>query len=93
LQGLGILLKKSFKNSHNDSFLFIDWLAQKKNIIFKKETLFKFTKTIINNQDIILIKPQTYRNLSGIAVNQILKYFKINTQNWRFFLFIAKINN
>lgn len=37
---LGNPVKKYFKNSHNDSFLFIDWLAQKKNIIFKKETLF-----------------------------------------------------
>lgn len=75
------------------AFYLLIGLLKRKILFSKKKLYFEYTKTIINNQDIILIKPQTYRNLSGIAVNQILKYFKINTQNWRFFLFIAKINN
>ena len=67
-----------YKNTrHNIGFMVIDHIASQKNLFFKKENLCLMTSFSHRGQKIILAKPQTYMNLSGKAVNQVLNFYKI----------------
>ena len=60
----------------------INKLSEKYSIDVKKE---KFQglhgSGIIENQKVILLKPQTYMNLSGEAIIQYVNFYKINPEN------------
>ena len=73
--GLGNPGKQYERTRHNSGFMAIDKVAEKLNLnIDKKECADKKEK---NNQ-VILVKPQTYMNNSGEAVSQIMKYYHID---------------
>jgi len=65
---------------HNLGFRIIDNLARKFNMEFKKlkscHSLISRGK--INHQEVILIKPQTFMNLSGEAVSKIVFSYRID---------------
>ena len=67
---------------HNMGFCVINKISEKYNIDVNKSG-FKslYGKGIIENEKVILCKPQTYMNLSGDAVIEISKYYKIPLQN------------
>lgn len=67
---------------HNVGFLTVDYLADKLNIKINK-LKFKglFAKEKIENQDVVLLKPQTYMNLSGESVRDFAIFFKIPPEN------------
>lgn len=67
---------------HNMGFDVINKLSEKYNIDVNKSG-FKalYGNGIINNQKVILCKPQTYMNLSGDSVIEISKFYKIPPQN------------
>lgn len=67
---------------HNVGFLTVDYLADKLNIKINK-LKFKglFAKEKIENQDVVLLKPQTYMNLSGESVRDFANFFKIPPEN------------
>ena len=67
---------------HNVGFLTVDYLADKLNIKINK-LKFKglFAKEKIENQDVVLLKPQTYMNLSGESVRDFANFFKIPPGN------------
>lgn len=64
---------------HNVGFLTIDKLAKKLGVSVTKD---KFSALcgdgIYNGEKIILIKPQTYMNLSGKSVNEALNFYKVS---------------
>jgi len=63
---------------HNIGFLTIDKLAEKLNTVISKDKFKgKFNKITYQNQDILLLKPMTYMNLSGESVGALKKFFKI----------------
>lgn len=69
-----------YKNTrHNIGFMIIDNIAQTNGVSFQSHKL-KGEYTIFekHNQKILLLKPQTYMNLSGEAVVAFQKYYKIN---------------
>lgn len=78
--GLGNPGKKYEKNRHNAGFLYLDWLANKNNFLFHKAATYQYAKIFINNFPHIFVKPQTYMNLSGIAVSYVVSYFKIDIE-------------
>lgn len=78
--GLGNPGKKYEKNRHNAGFLYLDWLANKNNFLFHKAATYQYAKVIYNDSPHIFVKPQTYMNLSGIAVSYVLSYFKIDIE-------------
>ena len=47
----------------------------------KKRINRKFQKITIQDESVLLAKPQTYMNLSGQAVQEILSYYKIPKEN------------
>ncbi|MHC2995183.1 MAG: aminoacyl-tRNA hydrolase [Candidatus Atribacteria bacterium] len=65
---------------HNIGFRIIDNLAQDIGIEFKKVKSYYslISRGKINNYKIILVKPQTFMNLSGRAVSKIASYYKIS---------------
>ena len=68
---------------HNIGFRIIDNLAQDIGIEFKKVKSYYslISRGMINNYKVILVKPQTFMNLSGRAVNKIVSYYKIPFQD------------
>jgi len=63
---------------HNLGFMFIDKYVQiKKCDPFKAKFHGEYTTFIENNEKVILFKPLTYMNLSGVAVKEISDYFHI----------------
>lgn len=77
--GLGNPGPKYLKNRHNAGFLFLDYLIKKNNFSeFKKKDNYLFSKNNFNNEEVVLVKPQTFMNLSGNAIIYSLNYFKID---------------
>lgn len=67
---------------HNIGFMmidyFLDYLKKNVKIKFTKESSSLVYKCQINEKEILLLKPQTYMNLSGIAIKNIMQKYKIN---------------
>ena len=76
--GLGNPGKKYEKTRHNCGFMAIDYYAQKNNLSFKNGKSGDYSEFTINNEKVILLKPQTYMNLSGECVLKFVKYYNIN---------------
>ena len=79
--GLGNPEKKYENTRHNIGFDVIDAVADKYSIAVREKG-FKalFGKGMIEGQRVILVKPQTYMNLSGESVREITDYFKIDRE-------------
>jgi len=74
---------KKFKNTrHNLGFEIINELAQKHDFPQSK-SLGKslVSQATINEEKVILAKPQTYMNKSGQAVKELLNRFSLDTNN------------
>lgn len=77
--GLGNPGKEYEKTRHNMGFMFIDNYAQAKGVeINKKKFNGLYVDFINNGEKTILLKPQTYMNLSGESVRAFVDFFKIN---------------
>lgn len=75
--GLGNCEAKYAHTHHNMGFLVVECLASKLNIKFKTKECDSLTaKTYIKGEPVILAEPQTYMNLSGVAVKQLLAKYK-----------------
>lgn len=76
--GLGNPGKKYEKTRHNMGFMVLDLLSDISKIDIDKEVFHGLSgRGKIFDQDVILFKPTTYMNLSGTAVGEIVRYFKI----------------
>jgi PTH1 family peptidyl-tRNA hydrolase len=80
--GLGNPGTKHRKNRHNVGFMAIDRLAAKFEISLRKVQ----SKAIIglgqiDDNPVILAKPQTYMNLSGDSVSALARYYKIDQEH------------
>ena len=76
--GLGNPGRKYEFTRHNAGFLAIDYIAKKIGASIDK-LKFKglICDTTFANKRIILLKPQTFMNLSGQSVVEVLKFYKI----------------
>ena len=81
--GLGNPGKKYKKNRHNLGFMVIDTLVKNLNERLKvcRRTNSKRAKVKINNKEVMLAKPQTFMNKSGLAVRKITNYYKIRPRD------------
>ena len=63
---------------HNAGFMAADALARKKNVSINRARFRALTATCpIGDETVMLMKPQTYMNLSGEAVGQAARFYKI----------------
>lgn len=76
--GLGNPGSKYEKTRHNAGFIALDLIAKNLGIDISKSKFDSlFTDTTIENKRVLLVKPQTFMNLSGKAVVQFMQYYKI----------------
>lgn len=80
--GLGNPEKDYGNTRHNMGFNVINKIAQKYNIEINR-TKFKalFGSGNINNEKVILLKPQTFMNLSGESVKEAIDFYKLDLEN------------
>jgi len=63
---------------HNVGFMVIDNFAKKYNVNFNRQKFNGlYAELTINNEKIILLKPQSYMNLSGEVVSKFVNFYKI----------------
>jgi len=81
--GLGNPGSKYEFTRHNIGFRIIDSLARDMGIEFNKVKSYYslISRGMINNHKVMLVKPQTFMNLSGRAVNRVVSYYKIPLQD------------
>jgi len=78
--GLGNPGRKYQYNRHNVGFMVVDQFARKFGIgldIKKKKAVFGRGKCLL--KDVVLLKPQTFMNLSGEAVLYLASFLKVKT--------------
>jgi PTH1 family peptidyl-tRNA hydrolase len=68
---------------HNIGFRIVDSLAQDIEVEFKKVKSYYslISRGMINNHKVMLVKPQTFMNLSGRAVSRVVSYYKMPLQD------------
>jgi len=71
--GLGNPGSKYALNRHNIGFLIVDKLADSYHSTWSKSDNFESAKIQINDQSILLIKPQTFMNNSGQVASSLQK--------------------
>lgn len=77
--GLGNPGKKYENTRHNVGFWCVDELARRHNLEFSKtEKKALIADGIIAGQRVMLVKPQTYMNLSGQSVRGLVDFYKID---------------
>lgn len=80
--GLGNPGKEYLFTRHNAGFLTVDYLSQKLNV---KVDRAKYKALIgearISDKRVLIMKPQTYMNLSGEAVREAADFYKIAPEN------------
>ena len=80
--GLGNPGSKYSDSKHNAGFLVVDELAGKWNIEISTRRFDSFFgKGIIKKYSVVVAKPQTYMNLSGVAVERLARFFKVGTDD------------
>jgi len=79
--GLGNPGKQYEKTRHNVGFMVLDALFKAFNL--KPQTKFKgeFAQVILKGETILLLKPQTFMNLSGESVHLVKDFYKIEDQD------------
>src|SRR5574344_1635561 len=77
--GLGNYEPKYLFTTHNAGFMALDFFAQECNAVFRTEQKFKadVVKIKYEGEDIVLVKPRTFMNLSGEAVVAVSNFYKI----------------
>lgn len=79
--GLGNIGDEYRLTRHNIGFMILDALAKASNISFATERYGDVATMRLKNQQLILLKPSTYMNLSGNAVRYWKEKEKIELEN------------
>ncbi|HBD64678.1 MAG TPA: aminoacyl-tRNA hydrolase [Clostridiales bacterium] len=82
IAGLGNPGREYTGTRHNVGFDTLDMLAEKYKVQLNK---LKFNsvygETTVNGEKVMLVKPVTYMNRSGVAISEIIKFYKIPEEN------------
>lgn len=80
--GLGNPGSKYTETRHNAGFWFIEEVARKYSATFRPEKKFhgEVAKISLEGKDIWLLKPDTFMNRSGLAVQSLLSFYRITAE-------------
>ena len=82
IAGLGNPGRQYRNNRHNIGFLLVDRLAARLGVSFSRlESKALVTKGEYRDRRLILAKPQTFMNLSGLAVASLMRFYKVPLEN------------
>ena len=73
--GLGNPGKEYENTRHNVGFMCVDNYVD--NSIWKEKFNALYSEFVIDGEKVLFVKPLTYMNNSGIAVSEIIKFYKI----------------
>ncbi|HEX7414276.1 MAG TPA: aminoacyl-tRNA hydrolase, partial [Bacteroidia bacterium] len=79
--GLGNIGDEYAETRHNIGFKIADELANEVGTLFRNDRLASVAEFKFKGRQIILIKPTTFMNLSGKAINYWLQSEKISVEN------------
>ena len=79
IAGLGNPGKQYENTRHNTGFSVIDVIAEASDIaVLEKKHKAVIGKGYIDGQKVILAKPQTFMNLSGESIRELIDYYKVD---------------
>jgi peptidyl-tRNA hydrolase, PTH1 family len=83
IAGLGNPGAEYLRTRHNVGFWFVDALAEECDAGFRAGRRFhgETARIAVDSEDVLLIKPDTFVNRSGLAVRAALDYFKFAPEN------------
>ena len=82
IAGLGNPGKEYANTKHNIGFITIDYLAEKHDIKLNKIKHKALSgEGFISGEKVMLLKPQTYMNLSGESIREAVDYYKIDMED------------
>ena len=79
--GLGNIGSEYANTRHNIGFKILDYVANAEGISFQTQKLGDVAELKVKGRTLLLLKPNTYMNLSGKAVNYWLEKEKIEKEN------------
>ena len=80
--GLGNPGKEYTFTRHNTGFLALDYLSQKLGVRIDRAKFHALTgDAVMDGKRVLLVKPQTFMNLSGEAVREAADFYKIPPEN------------
>ena len=82
--GLGNPGENYTNTRHNTGFIIIDKLRQEwdlPNFEFNKKFNAEISKGSFNDKEVMLVKPQTFMNLSGTSIRSIIDFHKITAED------------
>lgn len=79
--GLGNIGDEYANTRHNIGFMILDAFAEASNISFSTERYGDVAHARLKNQQLVLLKPSTYMNLSGSAVRYWMQKENIPVEN------------
>lgn len=78
--GLGNPGEEFTSTRHNTGLMYIDYLLEKLKEKDIKEKKLKNSIVYEVGENMILVKPQTFMNESGLAVKEVVKWFDVNIE-------------
>lgn len=77
--GLGNPGREYENTRHNAGFWWVDEYARSQNLGFRSEAKFHglAARSHVNGHEVLLLKPQTFMNVSGRAVGALAQFYKI----------------
>lgn len=80
LVGLGNPGRQYEKTRHNAGFLFLDKVLASYGSSWNVESKFQgvVAECLVAGNKLLLLKPQTFMNRSGLSVGQVLRYYKFS---------------
>ncbi len=79
--GLGNIGPKYEETRHNIGFKMVDAFAKAQETMFETEKLGDIARTKVKGKTVLVLKPNTYMNLSGKAIRYWLQQEKIPVEN------------
>src|SRR5258707_8768225 len=81
--GLGNPGPEHLVTRHNAGFWFVDLLARRHGGEFRDYRKYsgETARITLSDQDLVLLKPTTYMNRSGVSVRQLSDFYKIAPEN------------
>ncbi|UNE53743.1 aminoacyl-tRNA hydrolase [Bartonella machadoae] len=82
IAGLGNPGSQYQKNRHNIGFMAIDAIYHSFSFSpWSRKFQAEISNGLINDEKILLLKPQTFMNLSGQAIGEALRFYKLDLKN------------